>query len=267
MRIGWLVRVLIVVVLALTIAVIFLPVRHRHEPGIRDEELAFLTVVMPGPLLSVSHLEVADRSAVQVGQAEDQRWLALGVRPGQAKVNRGIRAELSVDAPFIPGEILTYAWRFRLAAPFPADSANRWWLIAQWHDQPDPRLGETWADFPGRSPPVLIGIGEIDGVIHAGLRVGPTTAGQDQQAAGDVVIDRDRWYSASLSVRWSQGADGWVRLVIDDEEVASVTGPNLNNAYQHYWKLGMYRHPDIDGEAWIHLADVAITRPQATDHP
>lgn len=36
--------------------------------------------------------------------------------------------------------------------------------------------------------------------------------------------------------------------------------PNLHNAYQHYLKLGMYRHPDIKTDNWIYLDDLTITK-------
>jgi Polysaccharide lyase len=76
----------------------------------------------------------------------------FGLSPGQAKKNNGIRAEISVDYPYKVGDVVRHAWKMRLPDDFKADDPqNRWWVMGQWHDQPDRTLGETWAGFPGRS--------------------------------------------------------------------------------------------------------------------
>ena len=44
------------------------------------------------------------------------------------------------------------------------------------------------------------------------------------------------------------------------EPVAVGTGPNMHNGYQHYLKLGMYRHPEIATENRLDIRGVSIEK-------
>jgi len=50
-----------------------------------------------------------------------------------------------------------------------------------------------------------------------------------------------------------------------------TTGPNMHNGYQHYLKLGMYRHPAIATENRLDIRDVSIEQlkawPEAAEGP
>lgn len=229
------------------------------DPQARQKELAFLRVLMPDELLPVAHLEVAGVENITILRSGGDQHLALGILPGQAKRNRGMRAEVSVDAPHEEGDTMRYEWRFRVPEGFKSDTPrNRWWIIGQWHDQPDLRKGETWDGFPSRSPPVLVGLGELDGRMAIGIEYGPTQA----QKHGPIFIECGKWHRLALVIHWSQTADGKVEVFFDDmtRPAATLTGANMHNAFQHFLKLGMYRHPDITTENWIHLDDLTIQR-------
>lgn len=87
--------------------------------------------------------------------------LTLRLFEKNAKRSGGVRAEVSVDHPFKERDTVRYEWSVRLADDFPTVApANRWWLIGQWHDQPDKAKGGSWEGFPSHSPPVLLGFGE-----------------------------------------------------------------------------------------------------------
>jgi hypothetical protein len=61
----------------------------------------------------------------------------------------------------------------RLPEDFNADDlGNRWWVMGQWHDQPDRTQGETWPDFPGRSPPVAFNNDRVDDKDFLSVLVG-----------------------------------------------------------------------------------------------
>jgi hypothetical protein len=51
-------------------------------------------------------------------------------------------------------------------------------------------------------------------------------------------------------------------LRLDDSPtaVAAGSGPNMHNDFQHYLKVGMYRHREIQGDNWIYLRDIAIKK-------
>ncbi len=49
-------------------------------------------------------------------------------------------------------------------------------------------------------------------------------------------------------------------MYLDDMDKALLTaeGANLHNRFQHYLKLGMYRHPEIMSRNSIHIRQLSI---------
>jgi hypothetical protein len=227
------------------------------DPAARERELSYLRCVVPDELLGYSHVEVpAVENIVIIDEGAD-RHLGLHVFPGQKKLNGGIRAEISVDYPFQPGDTVRYAWRFMVPEGFVSDAPkNRWWIIGQWHDQPDRARGESWDDFPSNSPPVLLGLGELDGKLGIGIAYGP----DQSQKHGPIFIKPGQWHEIAVEIRWSQKDDGKATVFLDDmtRPVATATGPNMHNDFQHFLKIGMYRHPEIATDNWIYLDDLRI---------
>lgn len=228
------------------------------DPAAREKELAYLRCLIPDDLLPHAHLEVPGIENIRLeGEAADQH-LVLRVFPGQRKRNGGTRAEVSVDYPFKPGDRVRYSWKFMIPPDFQSDAPkNRWCLIGQWHDQPDETRGETWDNFPSRSPTVLIGLGELDGKPALGINYG---LDQSQQF-GPVFLKPGTWHSLAVVIQWSQQEDGKATFYFDDmgKPLTTITGANMHNGYQHFLKLGMYRHPEIATDNSIHLDSVAIT--------
>ncbi len=188
-----------------------------------------------------------------LGEGEDEH-LGLHLIPGQKKRGGGVRAEVSVGIPYEEGDTVRYEWQFMVPEDFQSDAPlNRWCLIGQWHDQPDTRRGETWEGFPSRSPPVLVGLGELQGRLGIGIEYGPTHS----QKHGPIFIERGKWHYIAVVIHWSQKADGSATVFFDDmtRPVKTLQGPNMHNGFQHYFKFGMYRHPEIATDNWIHLKD------------
>jgi hypothetical protein len=118
-------------------------------------EKEYLTAVLPLELIRYAGIEVPSRENIQILSDPVGPYLEFRLVPGQAKKNNGIRAEISVDYPYGVGDIVRYKWEMRLPGHFKADEPrNRWWVMGQWHDQPDRTKGETWQGFPAHSPPV-----------------------------------------------------------------------------------------------------------------
>jgi hypothetical protein len=250
----------IVRLLALGLSWVVLGLGNPARAGARDEELAILRTILPESLLGVAKLELASRESFRIQEESGASHLGLRVFPGQPKVNGGIRAEVSIDYPFVPGDTVRYSWRFQVPQDFVSDApANRWWVIGQWHDQPDASKGETWDGFKSSSPPVLLGLGELEGKLGMVLTYGPTNdPAQKTQTAGPLFLERGRWHQIAVVIRWSRGADGKADVYLDDAPKPSVSlqGPNMNNSFQHFWKAGMYRHPGISTNNWIYLDDL-----------
>jgi hypothetical protein len=104
---------------------------------------------------------------------------------------------------------------------------------------------------------VLLGFGGLENKLATGIAYG-----LDQSRKGaPVFIEPGKWHSVALEIHWSRKADGKATFFFDDltRPSAVLDGPNMHNDYQHYLKLGMYRHPDIKTDNWIYLDDLTIT--------
>jgi len=233
-------------------------------------EKDYLEAVLPPPLIRYAGVEVPSQENIHIRSDGARRYLEFRLIPGQARKNNGIRAEISVNFPYNVGDFVRYKWQMRLPEDFKGDEPqNRWWVMGQWHDQPDRTKGENWQGFPGRSPPVSFNYFRRDGKDFLSLLVGSPK----MKNVGLIPITRSAWHSLDVVIKWSQGADGKVVVFFDGSKTPVVigTGPNMHNGYQHYLKLGMYRHPQIATENRLDIRDVFIEHlkdwPEAVQGP
>ncbi len=225
--------------------------------GLSEKE--YLSAVLPQELIRYAGVEVPSRENIQILSEPEGNYLEFRLVPGQAKKNNGIRAEISVDYPYSVGDVVRYMWEMRLPGDFRADEPrNRWWVMGQWHDQPDKTKGETWQGFPARSPPVSFNYARRDGKDFLSLLVGSPK----MKSVGVLPITRDTWHSLDVVIKWSQGDDGRVAVFLDGSKAPAVTGtgPNMHNGFHHYLKLGMYRHPEIATENRLDIRKVRIEK-------
>lgn len=225
--------------------------------GQLPSEKDYLAAVLPPELIRYAGVEVPSQDNIHICSDSTGRYLEFRLVPGQAKKNNGIRAEISVNFPYKVGDIVRYKWQMRLPEDFKGDEPkNRWWVMGQWHDQPDRTKGETWQGFPGRSPPVSFNYGRRDGKDFLSLLVGSPK----MKSVGLLPITRGAWHSIDVIIKWSQGVDGQVEVFFDGSKapVVTGTGPNMHNGFHHYLKLGMYRHPEIATENRLDIRDVFI---------
>ena len=222
----------------------------------RALELSFLTPIMDDDLASYGRLEVPAIDNLGIISDGDGEHLELRMFPNQAVVNKGNRAELSVDLPHEIGDTLVYEWRMRIPTDSEIDPQNRWWLLGQWHDQPDVRIGEEWNGFPERSPSIGFGYGHLNGQDVVSMSYGAP----EQRAISHTPLSRDVWHNMRVVIHWSLGEDGWAQMFMDNMEVpfAEAAGRNMYNSYQHYWKLGMYRDRGIQVSSRIQLDDIHV---------
>ena len=234
------------------------------EPALDDKE--YLRAVLAPDLVRYAGIEVPSAENIRILSDERGSYLEFRLVPGQARKNNGIRSEISVNFPFKVGDVVRYQWKMRLPEDFQADDPqNRWWVMGQWHDQPDRTKGETWQDFPHRSPPVSFNYGRENGQDYLALMAGSPK----MKSIGRLSLKRGIWHSIEVIIQWSQGADGKVAVHFDGSKdpVVSGTGPNMHNGYQHYLKLGLYRHPGIATENRLAIRDVFIEKLKAWPIP
>jgi hypothetical protein len=79
---------------------------------------------------------------------------------------------------------------------------------------------------------------------------------------GRASLAAHRRHKVTVRIVWSRGAKGRAELRLDDspKAVVSASGPNMHNDFQHYLKVGMYRHREIRGDNWIYLRDIAVKK-------
>ncbi len=228
-----------------------------QTPGEKD----YLGAVLPPDLMRYAGVEVPSEENIHIRSDSHGRYLEFRLIPGQARKNNGIRAEISVNFPYKAGDIVRYKWQMRLPDDFKADEPqNRWWVMGQWHDQPDRTKGETWQGFPGRSPPVSFNYGRRDGKDFLSLLVGSPR----MKSVGLLPITRGAWHSIDVVIQWSQASEGKVAVFFDGSKAPAVSGsgPNMHNGFHHYLKLGMYRHPEIATENRLDIREVFIEKLQ-----
>lgn len=194
-------------------------------------------------------------------RALEDSGVAISVFAGQPKLNNGIRAEVAIDYPFEEGSTVSYRWEVRIPTGFAHDEAagNRWWVMGQWHDQPNPDRGETWDGFPPRSPPVAYYFGATGGEYGLVLHYG--TGGDDHVGIEDLIrLPADTWVRLETRITWSTESSGRVQVFVNGEASAriDVSAANMHNDYQHYLKLGQYRHPDIATDNSVHFRNLRI---------
>lgn len=222
----------------------------------REQELSYLAPIMSDELAEYAEFQVPAIENLEIISEGSEQFLELRMFENQPEINNGYRAEVSVDIPYEPGNTVVYQWRMRIPANSEIDMENRWWILGQWHDQPDPRIGETWDSFPLKSPSVLVGYGHIDGHDVVSLAYGAP----DLVDTKYIPLSRDVWHDMRMVIHWSMDGKGWAQLYMDDLETpfAEAEGRNMHNSFQHFMKLGMYRHPDIQVNSRIQLDDISI---------
>ncbi|WP_170252885.1 heparin lyase I family protein [Colwellia echini] len=193
------------------------------------------------------HLE-APLDNVDVGNDS----VTFTLTPEQEKIFGGIRSELAVNFPYVVGDKITYRFDMLIPDDFLADKGkNRWWLFAQWHDQPNPQLGETWSGFPKNSPPIGLFLEEKDNQF-----------GMTIHYLGNkkfwFPVNKGKWNRYAFNITWSNDSDGELIFSLNDDALKTFNGKNMLNNYQHYLKIGMYRNPNINSLNHVEFKELII---------
>lgn len=225
-------------------------------------EETYLLYAIDSSLLPYTNTEIPTIHNIATGTDTFGKFLELRLLPDQPILNKGIRSEISIDYPYNENDTVEYTWEFKIPTDFISDAPlNRWWLLADWHEQPDPTLGETWDTYESGSSPILFAYGNIDGADMIGLSTGSWRK-DNLEFRGVTPITRGVWHKVRMVVVWSQNETGNVTVYLDDAEepTFSVRGENMVNGYQHYMKIGQYRHPDIHTENSVFIKNISIQK-------
>lgn len=206
---------------------------------------------MEPTLRSQFSLEIASCEHIQV--ASD--YVGFILKEDNPKVHSGVRSELAIGFPFEEGDTVEYRWSVYLPATgTPGGDSTQWWLLAQWHDQPDPRLGETWATFKAQPPPVAIHVENRQGVVGLGL------SGLLGSKLSWTPAPLATWLDIRVTIKWSTGNDGVVSFAVDGRPEFKYLsrGKNMLNHYHHYFKVGQYRAPTVNWATTVFVKNIRM---------
>lgn len=229
----------------------FLIVGFVHAQGCKGVDKYKLASVMgiDKELIPFMGLEIADCTNIPLFDG----YAGFVLNEQNEKVNNGIRSEMAIGFPFAEGDTVEYRWSINVPAKdAPGGDANQWWAIAQWHDQPDLRRGETWATFKSQPPPVSVYMEKRNGTVGIGLQ------GWMSKKLSWKPLPTDVWLDLRVVIHWSTSSNGSVIFRVDGHpELDFVSaGRNMINSYQHYFKAGQYRDPTVHKYSVIYMKNV-----------
>jgi hypothetical protein len=253
--------VLLIVVVIAVVKIANFPASDNQTAGYTEDlERSYLQAALSNTLLTIAHIEAP--SFAYIKKVRDGGRSALGLRASRNELIKDrVRAEISIDYPFKPGDHVRYTWEYKIDPDltYSYDSQNQadwWWVIGQWHDQPDVTKNETWDNFPSNSPPVLFGFGNLSSKDTISFVYGAP----DSKMIGTLPMKKGIWHTISLDIVWSQGASGRATATLDGKVIATGSGANMHNSYQHYFKTGSYRSKTIAGDGWVYVRNVRIEK-------
>ena len=148
------------------------------------------------------------------------------------------RAEFGIRAGHGECAEVWYGWSIFIPENFTErpDGGTGFNVITQWHD----RSGDP-ANPTSNNPPMSILYGARDGQTGLVFKYG--LDGVNQHVFAEVLIEKGVWHDLVYHIGWSQEADGFAEVWLDDSPVTNgtLTGPNMHNELPHYWKAGHYR--------------------------
>ena len=246
-------------------------------PAHSDEVAAFVGDFESGDLAGWGR-EAARDDSVQVvaDPVRAGRYAAkFTLRAGET-INNGNRAEIFHDNGDRAGSEVWTAWSFMIPRDFTDTEwqPKLWQCLGQWHDQPDTALGETWDDFPGRSPSIAVYYTSRNGVSAIEVWYGTYGKDEPQKVVASAPIAKGKWQDMMFHIRWSQGKDGFMEPFLNGQPLINpqgadhqARGPNMWNAASHYLKIGLYRGSLFTTTNSVLFDEVRIVNPRALVAP
>lgn len=148
------------------------------------------------------------------------------------------RAELTTSAEKTPNVERWYKFSTYLPQNYAIDSLPE--ILAQWHEIPDFRLGETW-----RSPPVSLQIDKsrwIVRILSSNLKVNTNKSLSTNETLNISNIKTGVWTDWIFHIFFSYDNDGFVQVWQNGELIIDYKGPNYyNDEKGPYFKIGLYK--------------------------
>ncbi len=129
-------------------------------------------------------------------------------------------------------------------------------MIGQFHDQPDPAIGETWSNYPSNPPPLSYRYINSQFII-AVYDFTPDSV----KYLGSIPITKGVWHRIKTRVFWSTTDNGFVEFWLDSVQldisgITRYTARNCFNKAGNYLKIGLYRSKIIDTVGIVYFDNI-----------
>ena len=164
------------------------------------------------------------------------------------------RSEIQLKSTAHEGEEIYYSWFFKIDESY--TESDEWQVIGQFHDQPDPAIGETWSNYPANPPPlsykysnghfiIAVYSFEINSVMHI----------------ASVPITKGEWHQIKSRIFWSTDENGFMEFWLNGNqiEVSGITRYTAKNCFNkagNYLKIGLYRSKNIDSAGIVYFDNI-----------
>jgi hypothetical protein len=171
----------------------------------------------------------------------------------------GTRAELGLSDLYGHNTEVCYGWSFYIDPA--SEEVDKWQLLGQWHDAPDPLLNEDWSGYIPMSPPlsVLYQNGRLSLVLRS------TELWGDGKKIGSVAVNKGEWIDLTFRIRWSVYDDGFVSATVNGTPITGsagngwkAKGRNLRNKAGNFLRIGVYRDDSISTPLTVFYDDIRV---------
>ena len=186
----------------------------------------------------------------------------------------GNRSELVINSHDSLGYKSSYSFRFYLPESFfKTEEQNNWFMIHQWHDEP--QAGYTWKTNQHKTRPpasLIIQFSVEEGyklVYVTGLQTGNLK--EAKIISAPVRLEPDTWYEFSNEVFWSvYDADGYSLPSLNGEPFTTefapdgkIFGRNMYNTRGSFYKYGLYSSGKQKHERHLYFDDFKMKSQRA----
>lgn len=165
------------------------------------------------------------------------------------------RSEIQLPNSGAIDTLMTYGWDFKIDGEYV--ESDDWQIIAQFHDQPDASIGESWSAYPKHSPPLAVKYRQ--GKIIVAVYSWETKSVMDVAA---MAIEKDAWNALLLKVYWSVAEEGSIEAWLNGKKLTAEDGQtvyrgrNCFNKACNYMKIGLYRSNEIMTKGIVYFDNI-----------
>lgn len=203
-----------------------------------------------------SHFEISADTPPNGGNYSGRFYLGPGADYWLSPNNgsKTARSEIQLLSTAHEGKEIYYSWNFKIDNSY-AES-NDWQIIGQFHDQPDPAIGETWNNYPNNSPPLSYKY--RNGQLVIAVYSFETGSVMDLAA---VPVTKGEWHRIKSRIYWSSTKNGFIEFWLDGTQIeisgiTRYTGRNCFNKAGNYLKIGLYRSKNIASAGIVYFDNI-----------